>query len=205
VKHLGVVSALSKENLLPRIICGTSAGSILAAAVCARDEGALVELLDPASPQSAAALLIKNRFFGLRRGFSSANLLGGVARRHSRGPSVGGMGEEGRPAAASSVDLDLKRGWRHLQQTSTLLDRRVLEDTILVRRTAPTAVTRPTSAHRPRPSAESLAQPAARRTVGGAWPMRSAPFGSLAARRISLATSPSSRPSIAPGACSTSP
>ena len=38
VKHIGVISALHREQLLPRIVCGTSAGSIVAAAVCSRPE-----------------------------------------------------------------------------------------------------------------------------------------------------------------------
>lgn len=50
VKHLGVVSALQREKLLPRIIAGTSAGSIVAAAVCSRRDDELRELLDVTGP-----------------------------------------------------------------------------------------------------------------------------------------------------------
>ena len=32
--HLGVVKALYEQNMLPRIICGTSAGSLVASMVC---------------------------------------------------------------------------------------------------------------------------------------------------------------------------
>jgi len=32
--HIGVIDALYKENLLPRILCGSSAGSIIAAIIC---------------------------------------------------------------------------------------------------------------------------------------------------------------------------
>jgi len=49
VKHIGVVSALHRESLLPRIVCGTSAGSIVAGAVCSRNGVELRQLLDDAS------------------------------------------------------------------------------------------------------------------------------------------------------------
>ena len=41
VKHLGVIAALYRENLLPRIVCGTSAGSIVAATVCVKSDDEL--------------------------------------------------------------------------------------------------------------------------------------------------------------------
>ncbi|MDC0525910.1 patatin-like phospholipase family protein [bacterium] len=44
VKHLGVIAALHRENLLPRIVCGTSAGSIVAATVCVKSDQEIVAL-----------------------------------------------------------------------------------------------------------------------------------------------------------------
>ena len=32
--HIGVIEALFHENLLPKILCGSSAGSIVAAIIC---------------------------------------------------------------------------------------------------------------------------------------------------------------------------
>jgi len=34
--HAGVIKALFENNLLPKIICGTSAGSVIAAVICTR-------------------------------------------------------------------------------------------------------------------------------------------------------------------------
>jgi len=34
--HAGVIKALYDNNLLPKIICGTSAGSVIAAVICTR-------------------------------------------------------------------------------------------------------------------------------------------------------------------------
>lgn len=48
--HVGVIAALIEQRLLPRIVCGSGAGSFIGAAVCTRtDEEVLValkELLD---------------------------------------------------------------------------------------------------------------------------------------------------------------
>eukprot|EP01117_Protostelium_nocturnum_P009552 TRINITY_DN3406_c0_g2_i1.p1 TRINITY_DN3406_c0_g2~~TRINITY_DN3406_c0_g2_i1.p1 ORF type:complete len:626 (+),score=217.71 TRINITY_DN3406_c0_g2_i1:113-1990(+) len=43
--HLGVVSALRKHRLLPKVISGTSAGSLVAALVCTRTDEELEEVL----------------------------------------------------------------------------------------------------------------------------------------------------------------
>ena len=34
--HAGVLKALFDNNLLPKIICGTSAGSVIASVICTR-------------------------------------------------------------------------------------------------------------------------------------------------------------------------
>lgn len=47
VYHIGVIKALWEQNLLPRIICGSSAGSIVAALVCTRPYEEIEEIFDP--------------------------------------------------------------------------------------------------------------------------------------------------------------
>ena len=47
VYHIGVVKALYDQDLLPRIICGSSAGSIVAALICTRTYEELEDLFDP--------------------------------------------------------------------------------------------------------------------------------------------------------------
>jgi len=46
MKHIGVVKALHDANLLPRIISGASAGSIVAAIVCSKNDSELKDALD---------------------------------------------------------------------------------------------------------------------------------------------------------------
>ncbi len=45
--HVGVVKAIYLEGLLPRVLSGSSAGSVVAAAVSTRNEEQTLELLDP--------------------------------------------------------------------------------------------------------------------------------------------------------------
>jgi len=45
--HLGVVSSLKKHRLLPKVISGTSAGSLVAAMICVRNDEELDEILKP--------------------------------------------------------------------------------------------------------------------------------------------------------------
>jgi predicted acylesterase/phospholipase RssA len=45
--HFGIVKALLDANLLPRVIAGTSCGSLIAAFVCTRTDGELKKLLNP--------------------------------------------------------------------------------------------------------------------------------------------------------------
>jgi len=45
--HFGVVKALLDSNLLPRVIAGTSCGSLIAAFVCTRTDEELKTLLNP--------------------------------------------------------------------------------------------------------------------------------------------------------------
>lgn len=47
VYHIGVVKALYDQDLLPKIICGSSAGSIVAALICTRPYEELEDLFDP--------------------------------------------------------------------------------------------------------------------------------------------------------------
>jgi len=46
MNHVGVLAALREKNLLPRIISGTSAGSIVAGACCTRTDEELPQLLN---------------------------------------------------------------------------------------------------------------------------------------------------------------
>lgn len=46
MNHVGVLAALRENNLLPRIISGTSAGSIVAGACCTRIDEELPQLLN---------------------------------------------------------------------------------------------------------------------------------------------------------------
>jgi len=52
--HLGVIKALWQNNLLPRVISGSSAGSIIAAMTCTRTDAELPALFDPNSLNLAA-------------------------------------------------------------------------------------------------------------------------------------------------------
>ena len=47
VDHFGVVKAFLDQNLLPRVISGTSAGGLVAALICTRTDAELKELLVP--------------------------------------------------------------------------------------------------------------------------------------------------------------
>ena len=46
MNHVGVLSALMDKRMLPRIISGTSAGSIVAGACCTRTDDELPQLLN---------------------------------------------------------------------------------------------------------------------------------------------------------------
>src|SRR3546814_11173455 len=45
--HLGVIKALHQHKLLPRVLSGASAGSIIASAVAVRDDAALDAMFEP--------------------------------------------------------------------------------------------------------------------------------------------------------------
>ena len=111
VKHLGVIAALRREQLLPRIVCGTSAGSIVAAAVCVRNERELLELVED---RGVMNLLCSLKFFGLRRGDSATNLVRSSASY-----------------VQSAVEWDVSRGRKHMKSTQNLLDSSVLQQTIV--------------------------------------------------------------------------
>lgn len=44
--HVGVVRALHREGLLPRVVCGSSMGAVCAAAVCTRTDAELSDMLE---------------------------------------------------------------------------------------------------------------------------------------------------------------
>jgi predicted acylesterase/phospholipase RssA len=52
--HLGVIKALFEANLLPRVVSGSSAGSIIAAMACTRTDAELPAMLDPKALNLAA-------------------------------------------------------------------------------------------------------------------------------------------------------
>jgi len=111
VKHLGVVAELHKQRLLPRIVSGTSAGSIVAGMLGVKTSSELSELLEGGQ---VTKVVEKLTFFGLRRGVS--------------GVGVDAM-EQGRKSAP--VEWDVRRGTRYLTQAKNLLDSTVLSDSIV--------------------------------------------------------------------------
>ena len=52
--HLGVIKALFQANLLPRVISGSSAGSIIAAMTCTRSDVQLADMFEPGNINLAA-------------------------------------------------------------------------------------------------------------------------------------------------------
>ena len=56
-KHVGVLKALHKQGLLPRIISGTSAGSIAAACVCVFDDEETAKRLEGGPAATPASQL----------------------------------------------------------------------------------------------------------------------------------------------------
>ena len=139
VKHMGVVSALQREGLLPRIIAGTSAGSIVAACVCSRKDDELRELLDLTGP----TILQTFKFFGLRNSTPSASAADlerlAADTRASAGVTPGGWSPadlddndgERNLLKASTVDWDLKRHLKRQQQGKTMLDNTVIKTTLI--------------------------------------------------------------------------
>jgi len=66
--------ALHKESLMPRILSGTSAGSIVAAYCGTKTDEELQEMLFEDPTQHIVALLSSLPFFGVQRGASEASL-----------------------------------------------------------------------------------------------------------------------------------
>lgn len=104
VKHLGVIAALHREHLLPRIICGTSAGSIVAATVCVKSNEELVGLL---ADRGVTNILRNLKFFGLRRGESSTDLVKESANYLYSSQTGRSLHQRGK--AHDSVEWDLRR------------------------------------------------------------------------------------------------
>ena len=123
-KHFKVVSALLEEKLLPKIVSGTSAGSIVAAVVGTKRDA---EVIDLVRSGGAHALIRRLTFFGLRRGESQKSLAD--ASRAEAYPAEGGGGGGGAPAGARRPRRwsgAIRRGHRHVQKAGTLLDNSVL-------------------------------------------------------------------------------
>jgi hypothetical protein len=85
-KHAGVIRALHRQKLLPRIISGTSAGSIAAAACCVCDDAELTRRLEG----GFLSHVQKFQFFGVRRGASYADFEKQGANSPSRKPDLTG-------------------------------------------------------------------------------------------------------------------
>ena len=128
VKHIGVIQALFKARLLPRIISGTSAGSIVAAYVGVKTDAEIEGLVgNSVNVQKMCETLASLPFFGLRRGES-----GHILERGSSTASLSAiLGADFSPAASprgrgKTIAWDLRHGRRHLAKARTLLDSSVL-------------------------------------------------------------------------------
>lgn len=62
--HFGVVKALLDANMLPRVIAGTSCGSLVAALVCTRTDDELRKLLVPELAPVITGTLLLSRMSG---------------------------------------------------------------------------------------------------------------------------------------------
>ena len=117
-KHAGVMRALHRQGLLPRIISGTSAGSIAAAAVCVCDDEECTQRLESGLLTHA----VETNFFGVQRGASAADL----QRLHSLAAAnqvVGGAG-----GASSSASLVAAGGRPLLPKPTRRVDGSSLSD-----------------------------------------------------------------------------
>ena len=128
VKHLGVVSALLEEKLLPKIVSGTSAGSIVAAVVGTKRDA---EVIDLVRSGGAHALIRRLTFFGLRRGESQKSLVDAATRAEAYpAEGGGGGGASGGRSSPAPVEWSPWRGHRHVQKAGTLLDNSVLSHSV---------------------------------------------------------------------------
>ena len=84
-------SPLLEEKLLPKIVSGTSAGSIVAAVVGTKRDA---EVIDLVRSGGAHALIRRLTFFGLRRGESQKSLADAATRAEAY-PAEGGGGGGG--------------------------------------------------------------------------------------------------------------
>lgn len=82
--HLGVVKALFGQGLLPSIISGASAGSIIAAMVCTRDDAQLAEMF-----QHEAYNLNAFQRLSLRRAISDRTMMDGTRLEECLRDNVG--------------------------------------------------------------------------------------------------------------------
>ncbi len=151
VKHVGVIQALNKARLLPRILSGTSAGSIVAAFIGVKTDAEIDEMLITATgARKVSEMLASLPFFGLRRGESQQRLDKGgsstaslsallgsgagaaaapaqpPAPPASSTPSYHELDEPGLHRRGKAIAWDLRHGSRHMAQARTLLDSSVL-------------------------------------------------------------------------------
>lgn len=139
-KHAGVMRALHRQGLLPRIISGTSAGSIAAAAVCVCDDEECTQRLESGLLTHA----VETNFFGVQRGASAADLqrLHSLAAANQASSSASSAATPLLPKPTRRVDgsslsdltggVSSKRLTRALQMTkgTNVLDQDVLRRSI---------------------------------------------------------------------------
>ena len=104
VKHLGVVSALLEEKLLPKIVSGTSAGSIVAAVVGTKRDAEVIDLV-----RSGGAHALIRRLPSSASAAAIAEVLADAATRAGR-PAEGGGGGGGSGGRSSPAPVGGARG-----------------------------------------------------------------------------------------------
>jgi len=128
----GVISALHRAGLVPRILSGTSAGSIVAAFVCVKTDDEMTEMLFDDPHQHIVNLIASLPFFDVTRGESEINLnditanLAAAAAATSTDPSMSKVAN--RPGEA--LFREATRPLKNVARKRALLDSRVLRDAL---------------------------------------------------------------------------
>jgi len=97
--HLGVIKALADENLLPRVLSGSSAGAIIAGMVATRSDDELPPMFEMASTRQLFAF----ERLGLRKALSSGGLMEAEQLRLC--------------IQANMADLSFEEAWQHSQRS----------------------------------------------------------------------------------------
>lgn len=107
--HVGVVKALFEEDLLPEVISGSSAGSVVAATVGTRTPEQMTELLEPESSYYHFWKPLNPRQILARHVLMDQAQLGKAIARNIRDLSF----EEGRRLSGLSVNITVSPAGRH--------------------------------------------------------------------------------------------